>query len=227
MFRRSFVSLVALALIGVAPMAQAQTNYIFFPNDTTINGYVGNTAFIGFANESDYYATPFRNPTSPTVNLIDHGYIDGSLYVHNKSTLNMSGGRVNDGLHGSFDCTINFSGGSVYGISITNNATLNLRGGYVNGLAVNGDSVLNIFGTNLTAPLINPDVLGLRLYFLSGMLQDGTVLVNKTIYMENGGTAHFTLNDTSVPEPSSGFVIGFGTVSILGAMLLRRRKFSR
>ncbi len=204
MLRRLLVSVSAFAVIGTAPMAQAQT-YTFFPNDATINYAVPGYGIVGYANQGDYFNG--TNPTSPTVNLITGGSVS-YLYAYTSSTVNMSGGSVGVFLYAFNSSTVNLSGGSV-----------------VRDVIAYDSSLLNIFGTGLTASLIDSGALGggYSRYFLSGTLLDGTVLTNQNLYIQNGTGARFTL--TNVPAPGSLVTALMGIVP--GVFVLRRRKSVR
>ena len=221
-------ALSTFTLLGVAPIAHAQTTY--FPNDTTISGAVPSFAIIGFANQSDYNLR--TNPTSPTVSLINSGSVRESLLAYNSSTVNVSGGSVRYGLVAYNSSTVNLSGGSVrVSLYAYNSSTVNLSGGSVGlNLGALGSGVLNIFGHNLVAPLMDPNYTFLgtnySLYYLSGTLLDGTVLTNKNLYIQNGTGAGFTLTNlgnNAVPEPGS-LALLVGGVGVLPLLALRRRR---
>ena len=206
MFRCSLVSIAAITLISVAPIAYAQ--YTFFPNDATIN-YAINTYsnYVGYANISDITATPRKNPTSPTINFVTGGSIGGFLDAYNSSTVNVSGGSIGSigsDLHAYDSSTVNVSGGSISG-----------------DLWVNGAAVLNIFGRGLVAPFVYPGGSH-SVYSLSGTLLDGTIVTNKYLYIQNGSSARFTLNN--VPAPGSLVTALIGVVP--GVLMLRRRRKS-
>ncbi len=257
MLRRLLVSVSALAVIGTAPMAHAQS-YTHFTVDTTIDYAVPTrNAVVGYAlGEYGYYYIP----SSPTVSLVPGGSVNGSFEVYNSSTVNISGGSVG-GLDTHNSSTVNISGGSVGGLDTEGSETINISGGVVrllytlqsstvnlsggsilgsvdatdlNTINISGgsiggslfafrSSVFNFYGSGLTAPLVDPNYGSFSRYSLSGTLLDGTVLTDKNLFISNnGGSAHFTLNN--VPEPGA-LALLMGIVP--GVMLLRRRKSSR
>ncbi len=193
-----------MSLVTLAPAAHAQSN--FFPNNTTLNASnpVTGDAIIGYANQTNNNNR--TNPTSPTVNLVRGGSVSGLLIVNNSSTVNVSGGSV----------------GNI--LSALNNSVVNLSGGSIANFEANQSGTLNIFGMGLTTILVNSNNSGRSQYSPSGTLSDSTVLVNKTLYVQNGTGAKFTLNNTPgvVPEPGSvALLVGLTTVC---AGLLRKRQ---
>ena len=220
-------ALSTFTLLGVAPIAHAQTTY--FPNDYTISDAVPGAAVVGFANQNDLHNR--TNPTSPTVSLINGGSV---LYLlaYNSSTVNVSGGSVGGDLYAFDSSTVNVSGGSINGaLDASNSSTVNLSGGSGGrSLFAQDSSVLNIFGHNLVAPLMDPNYIlfgtSYSRYYLSGTLLDGTVLTNKALVTQNGTGAGFTLtnlDNNAVPEPGS-LALLVGGVGVLPLLALRRRR---
>ena len=223
MFRRSLIPFVALALLGVGTNAQTQT--AFFPNDTTINYAVPVDALVGYTNQDDFDVS--RNPSSPTVNLIEGGSIYNYLSVRNSSTVNMSEGSINGNLYTFESSIVNISGGIVASKTFAfGSSIINWSGGSINTVNVNEilllreSSVLNVFGRGLVAILIDSSSNDSR-YSLSGTLLDGTILMNKKFDISIGMGARFNLIN-AVPAPGSLFTALIGMVP--GVLLLRRRR---
>lgn len=240
MLRRSLFAVFVPALMSIAPFAHAQT-YTYFPNNATINyAITADETIVGYA--SGNFTNGFQVPSSPTVNLVGGGDIGRYLSAFNSSTVNVSGGKVFFSLFAYDTATINMSGGTTgVGLFAYNTGVINLSGGSIGGtlgtrnngvinlsggsvafeLSARNNGVINIFGTNLTSRLIDPNSGGgfSSLYNVSGTLLDGNVLTNKALYVQNGTSARFTLNN--VPEP--GFLALLISV-IPGTMLLRRRR---
>lgn len=165
MLRRVLTSVSTLAVIGIAPLAHAQT-YAFFPNNTTINYAVNRDyAIVGYA--SGDINNGFQTPSSPTVNVVSGGSVgvplraynssrvnmsDGSfsgyLFAYNFSTINMSGGNVFDSLIAFDSSTMSLSGGSVgYFLDARGSSTMNMSGGNVGGSLFAADfSTMNVSG---------------------------------------------------------------------------------
>ena len=198
-FASAFAACAAVSLATLTSAAHAQNN--FFPTNATLDSSnkVTGDAFVG-------YDAGFVNATSPTVNLVSGGSVSGYLDADNSSIVNMSSGSVGSSLVAFDSSTINLSGGSVG-----------------NTLQAGNSGTINLFGTGQTTTLVNANNSGYSQYSLSGTLSDGTVLVNKTLYVQNGTGARFTLNNAAaVPEPGSVALLpGLTTV---GANLLRKRR---
>ena len=250
MFRRSLLSISALALISVAPFAQAQT-YTFFPNDATINAAVNtNNTIIGYASGTfdANYNPHFTSPSSPNVGIVSGANIQERLYSFNSSTVTMSDGHIGylavtkdsstmtigggsvDYLFAQDSSHVNLTGGNIgTEIHVENNSVVNIRGGVVGqGLYafgyLNTGGTFNIYGKNLSAKLINSAYnTYYTQYALSGTLQDGTAYSNLNLIVQNGTGARFNLfNSTTVPAPGSLVTALIGVVP--GVLVLRRRK---
>jgi len=217
MLRRFFVPLVALALMGVAPFAHAQS--AFFPNNATINYAIPQNAVVGYANQNDY--SNGTNPTSPIIYLIEGGSIGNILIVRNSSTVNLSGGSIGGNLSAYNTSTVNISGGSVgNNLVALDSSTVNVSGSSFGNLFAENAGVFNIFGRDLVAQLKSTNFFGSTRYSLSGTLVDGTVMSNKNLLIQNGTGARFTLNN--VPAPGSLMTALIGVIP--GVLLLRRRR---
>lgn len=241
---RNIIALGALSLVISGSTANAQTTY--FPYNATINYAVPNPAVVGYANDNDYNNN--LNGTSPTVNLVGGGSINGSMEADNSSILNIHGGSVSstviasnhstinisDGSLGSYlraydNSVVNVSGGSIAdALSAFDHSTFNLRGGtFGNVIFAAQSSTVNFFGTGLSDTLVTDNYRGFSQYSLSGSLLDGTDLTGKNLYVQNG-TAAFAFNPgtSSVPEPGSGaFLVGLASVGV-GFLGKRRIRIS-
>ncbi len=156
-------ALSTFALLGVAPIAHAQTTY--FPNDTTISNTVPFDATVGYANQNDFvYRT---NPTSPTVSLINNGSVGNNLEAYNSSTVNLSGGSIGGYLYALNSSTVNLSGGSVSGgLEVFTSSTVNLSGGSIGyDLYAYASSTVNLSGGSVGYDLV---ALGSSTVNLSG-----------------------------------------------------------
>ena len=135
-----------LALIGIAPIAQAQT-YTFFPSDTTIDyDVITDYSVVGYASR---VGSNFQTPSSPTVNLVTGGILRGNglSYTYNSSTLNVSGGKIYSGLYANNSSTLNLSGGTVSNLYTFNSSMANVSGGSVDGdILAYDSSTVNISG---------------------------------------------------------------------------------
>ena len=152
------------------------------------------------------YACAFSAPSSPTVDLVSGGSIGGDVTVYNSSVLNISGGSIGGNAFAEDNSTINITGGSIFG----------------DYYAVN-HGALNFYGTGLSDVLTDPNASGIySQYALSGKLTDGTGVNGKSVYIEKGSPATFTLNNAAVPEP--GNVALLGVLSLGGLSLLARRR---
>ena len=237
-FIQCLAVLGALTLLSVAPIAHAQT-YTFFPDDATINSAVNTDyAIVGYA--SGNVDSGFGGASSPTVAFSTSGNAF-DLNAYNASTVNVSGGNVDDNLYAYDSSTINMNGGNAVYVNAFDSSTLNVRGGNIRNLlaasgsstvnmrggSIDGDlrandnSVFNFSGSGLVAPVsdMNDPTGFYTLYSLSGTLRDGTVLTNQNLYVQNRTGARFTLSN--VPAPSSLLI---GGVGVLPLLVLRRRR---
>ena len=106
--------LLTFVLLGVAPLAHAQTTY--FGNNATITSFYG-TVVVGYSNANDFNSR--RNPKSPTVGIVEGGQTV-TLDTYNSSIVNMSGG--NGGIVVTHDSsTFNLSSGKVSNSIFSNN----------------------------------------------------------------------------------------------------------
>jgi hypothetical protein len=210
----SLLALSVLALLGCGHIANAQVT--FYPNDATINTAVLGEVYIGQDDQ--------RNPSSPTVNLVDPGSISGFAYTFNSSKFNISGGSIVGSINSSDTSLVTITGGSIgNGLQVDDSSVVNVRGGSFGAdLYANDTSAINFFGTNLQAMQI-ADLGTIIGYALSGTLADGTDISDRQLFVQN--TASFTLNNTpgpAVPEPGSfALLCGLG---VMGAGLLRRKR---
>lgn len=218
MRRLNFLIVVIFAVAIANVEATFAQTYVFFPNSTTINYPVSeDNSIIGFANSADYAS--HTNGTSPTVIVTTGGggtfdslYAQNSsivnmnggtynyLYANDSSKVNLTGGTLGAGLNTAATSKVHISGGHVGFIS--NGSTVDWSGGTVSGnVSVLNAGTLNVFGSGLSQSLVNPNSGGFSLYVVSGALSDGTLLTNKTIGVQNGGSA--SLNLVNVPEAST------------------------
>ncbi len=221
MFKHSFAMSV-LAVIGIAPLAQAQ--YTFFPNDATIN-YAINTTFtiVGYASRD--MNGNYQTPSSPRVKIVSGSNLVSLLNTWNSSIVDIDAGLLNAGVFVRDSSTINMNSGAVNdSINALNSSIVNLSGGHIKfGLYAENSSTINIFGSNLSTTLVNNNYRNAySQYALSGTLRDGTVLTNQNLNIRNGTTARFTLNN--VPAPGSLVTALIGVVP--GVLMRRRRRKS-
>ncbi len=154
---------------------------------------------------------------------VSDGSIGGSLSAAGTSRVIVSGGSVGNALSAYDSSRLTISGGITGAVFAYDASVVNFRGGIVNGdlNALNG-SVINVYGTELKAVLTNPNVNGSKRYTLSGKLTDGTSVNGKFLYVQNGGSAKFTLiNIVSRPSVIHP-VVGMGGKSLIARKRLRR-----
>lgn len=153
-----------------------------------INGDVNVTSYAGIS----------------TLNL-SGGSVGGFVNVYNVSKFNLNGnaGIARD-VFTRDESTATLTGGSITGnLTEYNSSTVNLKGGRIDGnLYALNTSTLSIFGTNLVATLVNSNVsLGNGIFAsqfrVSGLLEDGTALTNKNVYIQNGSGVTFTLSNSA------------------------------
>jgi hypothetical protein len=147
-------ALSAAALLALSPTAQAQ--YVFFPNDTTIDYTVTqDIAILGYANENDY--TNRVNGTSPTVALVTGGFVN-VVNAYNSSLFNMSGGDAGLQVQSFDSSTLNISGGHVSDVVTGDDiSTVNMSGGRAGLLQAAGSSTVNMSGGSTDNPLFALD----------------------------------------------------------------------
>ncbi len=119
------------------------------------------------------------NNPGTTANMIDGGYVSGSLIAWNNGKINMSGGTVGFDLRGYTNSIITISGGTISNnLQASVEAHINMYGGQVNdGAELFNNSTLNMTGGFI--PEINP----------SG---------NAIVTMSGGTTAHFQTNYSAI-----------------------------
>ena len=237
------VGLTILAAFGLAARpAAAQVTYL--PNNTTINYAISQDTYIGESTTNTH--------TSPTVNLVKGGSVDGDLQAYNFSLLNVNGGTIFNNLYAIGGSTVNLSGGTVGLYLFANNAsTVNVSGGTVGRYlyATNVSTVdvsggtfgqfqgvnfvdstagqFNFIGTGLSyAPdptgLMPPGLTGTD-YTLTGLLQNGQSVTGDVIEVTNGANL-FTFNATAVPEASTASLLGLGALCLVGLGLKARKR---
>ena len=137
------------------------------------------------------------------------GGIGGNLFVHNNSIVNYKGGSVAKSMF-TYDTSVNtITGGSIVGnLTADVSSTVNFNGGAIGGnLYALKTSSFNIYGTNLTGALISSNVnLGSGIFAsqfqISGTLSDGTVIVNKNLFIQNGSGVKFSLKSFDINNGS-------------------------
>ena len=207
----------AFFLLAAAPIAHAQT---FFPNDAIIATPLNGEAYVGYANGND--ANNKKNSTSPAVSLTGGGSVT-TLYAYNSSNVTISGGSASAGLRAVDNSVVTINSGDVRANMLAfNSSTFNINGGSIGGtLSALDSSTFNLFGMGLSDILVDPNSAGVySKYTLFGALSDGSSINGKTILVQNGTGARFTLNN--VPEPGSmALLVGLTGVGLLGC---KRRK---
>lgn len=214
----------ALFLLGLTRVARAQDAY--YTKNAVIKSSVDRCVFVGFATYGDINK---KNPTSPTVSLVNGGSIlsnffaynsskvtisggtvFGSLYAWHNSRFTLSGGSISGDLNAYTASTITISGGNTQGnLEALDSSIVNLRGGSIAGyLHVTDSSTLNLFGLGLSKTLVNPNAAlsgapGRYVqYTLSGKLSDGTSINGKALYMQKDSKVKLTFNNTAAsPRP--------------------------
>lgn len=200
----ALTTLICLTLgNSLSAVAYAQQSN-FISTDTTLNSADPLTGgvIVGYASANDL--NNGTNPTSPTVRLVSGGSVD-SLLALNSSNINASGG-MSGFLTASDSSIINVSGGSIGSLEVASNGTINL------------------FGTGQITTLVTANNGGFSQYSLSGLLSDGTILINKVLLVQNGSNARVTLNNTPAAVPEPGSVALLTGMGVTGAGLLARRK---
>jgi len=119
------------------------------------------------------------NNPGTTANMIDGGYVSGSLIAWNNGKINMSGGTVGIDLRGYTNSEITISGGTISNnLQASGEAHINMSGGVVNdGAELFNNSTLNMTGGFI--PEINPSA-------------------NAIVTMSGGTTAHFQTNYSAI-----------------------------
>ena len=100
MLRRFLISVSAIAVMGIAPFAHAQTR---IDTSTTIDYAINDNVAIGLTNSQ----TPF------TVALVPSGSIGGYLWGSGHSTVNVSGGTISDYVQADVNCNFNLYGSNL------------------------------------------------------------------------------------------------------------------
>jgi len=151
--------------------------------------------------------------------------------------INVGGGTVgtlvantNTDLFGTTlgSCLVNVTGGNITSeADAYNDGILNLYGGQFDGnLFARFGGTINVFGHDLRATLVNPNFNNTySLYSLSGFLDNGTVLNDNSLFIENDGVTYghssFQLVNAT-PEPGSiALLLAFGACSV--PVLIRKR----
>ena len=223
LLRSPFAGLATLAALGLAARPVAAQTY-YFPSDTTINYHVPGDAYVGY---STAYAL-----SSPTVNLVNNGLIDGVAEIYNGSTFNMSGGSVSDLLWAFNTSTVNVSGGSVGSyLYAINGSSFNVSGGTFGqyqgvNFADMTTGLFNFVGSGLS---FAPDPTGQTPfggtdYTLTGRLQNGQSVTGDVIDVAPGAAMFTLTNAAPVPEASTASLLGFGTLCLAGIIFKTRRR---
>ncbi len=205
--------------IGI--VAGANVNSLETHNSSIINmsgGRVGSGSFLGEILSGD---NSVINITGGTVFNLD---------VQGNSTVNFSGGTVEDDIVTHDNSTANMSGGLVrQDLLINADSTFNLSGGHVlDDIFVQDNSILNIFGNNLKSTLLDPNFEGFYSeYVLSGDLLDRRDITGRIIFVQNLSGASFTLTDEPGAVPEPGILALLAGTACLGAPLLHMRKQKR
>jgi len=148
---RSFLVTLALgaALLSVAH-APARAQYLYFPNNATINQFEGvDIAVVGFPNLTDW--SSHTHGTSPTISVVAGAYFGngGGLESYNNSVVNVSGGSIDGlGIMALDSSTVNITGGTHSQAVTYDNATINVYAGATIPGAVytrNGGTI-NVYG---------------------------------------------------------------------------------
>jgi hypothetical protein len=214
-------------------------NAKFYINSGVVSGFIS-TRGTGKANihggliEGTLYAR-----FNGRVNI--YGGDVGTLDTYNSSVANVSGGTIKNYLRAQDNSIINLMGGNVIGdvygnggnVYAGNNSTINIWGGTTGSLFSYDNSLFNFFGSNLTSTLDNSSIYELGAlgdgyftrYALNGALTDGTSLSGKFLYIKNGSTGSFTLNNSgiSAPEPTTLSLLALGCLG-MGFVTRRRIK---
>ncbi len=192
-------TLVITAALGTASVAHAQVT--FFPDNATIASAISGNVSIGYANQTDL--DNGLNGTSPTVNLVAGGSVNGFTKAYNSSVFSMSSG----------------SAARIVGY---NNSILNISGGTFINVAITNAAVLNLYGSGLSD---TPDGFSPSgaVFVLSGVLSDGTDISGLKAYVGSpNAQINFINSPAATPEPGSiALLVGMASV---GVGLLRKRR---
>lgn len=155
--------------------------------------------------------------------------------------INFSGGTVGtlvanvntDYLGNSLgSCIVNVTGGNITGeTDAFNDGILNIYGGQFGGdVYARFGGTVNIFGHDLRANLLDSNFNSTySLYSLSGVLDNGVVLNDKSLYIENDGVTYghssFQIINAT-PEPGS-LALLLGSSAFGASVLMNRRKRKR
>ena len=160
---------------------------------------------------------------SSAATLGSSGRISDFLFLHDTSTLSVTGGTASATLLCYDSSTVNLSSGYAAYIEAFNNSTVNISGGTVSqSLYTRDNGTMNLFGTGFTETVVDaePTYTG---YEIKENLQNGTFIDNT--YFDYGGKLSFN-SPAAVPEASSVVSLGVLLTLGFGGLLLsaRRRK---
>ncbi|MHC4397234.1 MAG: PEP-CTERM sorting domain-containing protein [Planctomycetota bacterium] len=175
----------------------------------------------------NYYLNEFAYAyNTTTLNIVDGAEIMKSVYGHESSTINMTGGVIRTNLYSYWLANIIVSGGTIDGyVSLHDSSTAHIYGG------VNFDwhnhgtiealdsSVVSIYGSNFSVDgqaIINGRFTHtgtgeLTRYAVEGILASGEI-IDTEVHLRGGATMILT------PEPATPLLLGIG-----GVMVRRKR----
>lgn len=211
-FIRNNAALLGAFTLFAAPCA-VNAQVVFFPNNATINAFVGQSAVVGYVNAADYNnGVNSKNGTNPTVNIIKGGYISRGLFTYNRSIVNLNGGHIN-GLFTLDSSTVNINSGILDGGSSGNQSLY----------AGNNSTVNFISGKSPRGEMFAVDSSVIN---VSGSVLDGGIYAynNNTINVTGGSVLGVEVGGNSVANISGGALFGLvgrnnGAVNLFGVGL--------
>lgn len=163
-----------------------------------------------------------------TLTLNSGGSASLAVFNGDTSTFTMNGGSV-PGILSTETSVTNIYGGTANNLHQANNSTANIYGGNTPIFETDDQSSLYIFGTNLQETYFgtsDPTITGLVFdgYYLTGTLQDGTVL-NSQYAAVAGSRSLFFNGIQAVPAvPEASTTVSLGLLLALGGLAAAFKK---